>query len=310
VTSRFAALDCGSNSTRLLIADERGKSLLRTMRITRLSEGVDTAGTLTSVAMKRCFAVLNEFRELMDEAGVTSGLLVATSAVRDASNGNEFLAEAQRITGVTTSILSGDEEAAFSYAGATNGLGATDVVPMIVDIGGGSTELAVRLGTTLSSVSMQLGCVRVTERTLGRGVVGEPSRSNTIAMIESELDRAFARVPIFAELVGNVQLIGLAGTVATLAQLQSGLVHYERDAVHHQRLTRQTVQHWRDVLGAEPPEVRLSRPGMVAGREDVLVAGLYILDAIMGRFGVNELLTSEDDILDGIITSLLATRSL
>jgi exopolyphosphatase/guanosine-5'-triphosphate,3'-diphosphate pyrophosphatase len=123
-------------------------------------------------------------------------------------------------------------------------------------------------------------------------------------MIEAELDRAFAAVPDFDRVVGNVRLLGLAGTVATLAQLDAGLTVYDRDIVHHRLLTRAVVQEWRDRLARETPEERLTHPGMVVGREDVLTAGLYVLDAVMERFGVEELLSSESDILDGIVASL------
>jgi exopolyphosphatase/guanosine-5'-triphosphate,3'-diphosphate pyrophosphatase len=125
-------------------------------------------------------------------------------------------------------------------------------------------------------------------------------------MIELELDRAFDAVPVFQEVVANVRLVGLAGTVATLAQLDAGQANYDRDVVHHRVLSRTTVQHWRDLLARELPEERLTHPGMVLGREDVMPAGLYILDAVMERFNVEQLLSSENDILDGITSSLLA----
>jgi exopolyphosphatase/guanosine-5'-triphosphate,3'-diphosphate pyrophosphatase len=300
-----AVLDCGSNSTRLLVADSSGAVLRREMRITRLSQGVDASGRLTTEALARSYAVLGEYRGFMDDAHATRGLLVATSAVRDASNGEEFLGEARAISGVRSEILSGTEEATFSYAGATAGLEPSSSTTLILDIGGGSTEMAVVDNGALASYSMQLGCVRVTERALGRGVVTPASESAARAMIESELDLAFAAVPAFARVARNVRLVGLAGTVSTLAALDAGLSHYDRAVVHHRHLSRQTVQRWRDRLGAETPDVRLTHPGMVAGREDVMAAGLYILDAVMARFGVDELLSSENDILDGIAASLL-----
>jgi exopolyphosphatase / guanosine-5'-triphosphate,3'-diphosphate pyrophosphatase len=305
VAEVVAALDCGSNSTRLLIVDERNETLRREQRITRLSQGVDATKTLVPEALQRSYDVLSEYRGFMDEAGVTRGLLVATSAVRDASNGADFLAEARRRTGVEVRILDGREEATFSYAGATSGLAPDSRSTMIVDVGGGSTEVALEIDGDLKSYSMQLGCVRVTERALGKGVVSAESDAAARAMIESELDRAWAAVPEFATLVGNVRLVGLAGSVSTLAQLDAGLAVYDRDAVHHRRLSLATVELWRDRLSSESPEARLARPGMVRGREDVLHAGLYILVAVMTRFGVTELLTSENDILDGITASLL-----
>jgi exopolyphosphatase/guanosine-5'-triphosphate,3'-diphosphate pyrophosphatase len=305
VTEVVAALDCGSNSTRLLIENSIGDVLRREVRITRLSQGVDASGRLTGEAMARSYEVLKEYREYMDAAGVERGLLVATSAVRDASNGEEFLNEAGHITGVEAEILNGAQEASYSYDGATSGLAPDPRTTVVLDIGGGSTEMAMMLGSTMFSYSMQLGCVRVSERALGRDVVTREGEEAARLMIDQELDRAFGMVPAFATLDSEVRLVGLAGTIATLAQLDAGLAVYDRDAVHHRRLSRETVVEWRDRLGKETPAVRLTHPGMVVGREDVLVAGLFVLDAVMERFGVSELLSSENDIIDGITASLL-----
>lgn len=300
-----AALDCGSNSTRLLIANS-DEALRREMRITRLSQGVDSSGTLTSEALQRSYDVLSEYRSYMDALEVGRGLLVATSAVRDAANGQEFLSRAREITGVDARILSGDEEATFSYNGATADLTPDSRPTLIVDIGGGSTELAMVTDRTMHSYSMQLGCVRVTERALGSGIVTPESDARARDMISAELEKAWSAEPAFREVAGNVRLVGLAGTVATLAQLDAGLSTYDRDAVHHRVITRSVVERWRDTLARETPQARLARPGMVAGREDVLTAGLYVLDAVLERFGVTELLSSENDILDGIAQSLLS----
>ena len=286
--------------------NERNETIRREARITRLSQGVDATRTLLPEARQRSYDVLSEYRSYMDQAGVERGLLVATSAVRDAVNGDEFLDEARRRTRVDVRILDGNEEATFSYVGATSGLPADDRSTVIVDVGGGSTELAVKINDVLESYSMQLGCVRVTERALGKGVVSVASDNAAREMIEAELDRAWREVPDLARLVGQVRLVGLAGSVSTLAQLDAGLETYDRDAVHHRTLSLATVELWRDRLAAESPEDRLARPGMVKGREDVLHAGLYILVAVMTRLGANELLTSENDILDGITDSLLA----
>ena len=276
------------------------------MRITRLSQGVDSSGTLTSEALQRSYDVLSEYRSYMDALEVGRGLLVATSAVRDAANGQEFLSRAREITGVDARILSGDEEATFSYNGATADLTPDSRPTLIVDIGGGSTELAMVTDRTMHSYSMQLGCVRVTERALGSGIVTPESDARARDMISAELEKAWSAEPAFREAAGNVRLVGLAGTVATLAQLDAGLSTYDRDAVHHRVITRSVVERWRDTLARETPQARLARPGMVAGREDVLTAGLYVLDAVLERFGVTELLSSENDILDGIAQSLLS----
>ena len=303
MTDAVAAVDCGSNSTRLLIAGPEG-SYAREMRITRLSQGVDASRTLIAPALERTYAVLDEYRAIMDRYGVTRGLLVATSAVRDAANGAAFIAEAGRRTRLDARILSGQEEASLSFAGATADLDPVNVPTLVVDVGGGSTELAARVDDHLESFSMQLGCVRISERALGSGVVTAPAARAAREMIDAELDRAFAEVPGFARLRGTLRMVGLAGTVATLAQMDAQLAAYDRDVVHHRTLAREVVVRWRDRLGAETPEQRLTHLGMMRGREDVLVGGLYVLDAVMERFGARELLSSESDILDGIVASL------
>jgi exopolyphosphatase/guanosine-5'-triphosphate,3'-diphosphate pyrophosphatase len=306
VADAIAAFDCGSNSTRLLVANADGAPLVRLMNITRLSQGVDASRTLLPDAMERTFAVLRTYRAACDREGVTRGQLVATSAVRDAANGEEFLRRAHEIVGVPVSVLGGEEEAALSYVGATKDLVPVETPTMIVDIGGGSTELAVELEGALVSYSMQLGSVRVTERALGRGVVSATSDLAARAMIDVEIESAFSARPDFEAVVGQVRLVGLAGTVATLAQMDADLLVYDREVVHHRTLSLATVDRWRDLLASETPEVRLGHPGMVKGREDVLPAGLYILDAVMRRLDVDPLLSSENDILDGIVGSLLA----
>lgn len=304
MTSPLAALDCGSNSTRLFIVGADGSPITRRTVITRLSAGVDEHGTLRDEAMERTFAVLRTYREAMDEAAVGEGLLVATSAVRDAANGREFLERAEAIVGVPARILSGGEEANYSYRGATAELDDTSTPILIVDIGGGSTELALKVKGELESFSMQLGCVRVAERVLGYGVVSPEREAATREMIGAELDRAFHARPSFHHVVGHVRLVGLAGTVATLVAMERGVSVYERSLIHHQRLERTVVRAWRERLASETPSQRLAHPGMSEGREDVLVAGLYVLEAVMDRFAVGELLSSESDILDGITASL------
>jgi len=256
--------------------------------------------------MQRAFDTLGEYRSYMDDASIDDGLLVATSAVRDARNGQDFLARAQRVVGVSARILDGNEEATLSYRGATQDLAPDPRPTMIVDIGGGSTEMALMRDDVLSSFSMQLGCVRVSERALGSGVVDASADARARTMIAAELDRAFAAEPAFGEVAGRVRLVGLAGTVATLVQLERGISHYERSLVHHQRVTREGVERWRQTLMRETPEERLGHAGMVRGREDVLAAGLYVLAGVMDRLEVDELLSSESDILDGIALSLLA----
>jgi exopolyphosphatase/guanosine-5'-triphosphate,3'-diphosphate pyrophosphatase len=300
-----AAIDCGTNSTRLLIVADDGTQLVREMRITRLGQGVDASGSLAPEARERNNECLRHYAELMRAHGVGRARLAATSAARDATNGAEFLAEASRITGATVELLSGAEEAALSFAGATADLEPSERVTMIVDIGGGSTELAAEIAGHLVARSMQVGCVRVSERALGHGVVSPEGERAARELVRAALDGALAAAPELGALAGRVRLLGLAGTVSTLAQIDAGQARYDREAVHHRLLTRSDVRRWREVLGAESPAERLEHPGMVRGREDVLVAGLVVLEEVMDRFGADELLTSENDILDGLVAEMI-----
>jgi exopolyphosphatase/guanosine-5'-triphosphate,3'-diphosphate pyrophosphatase len=305
MSGNVAALDCGSNSTRLFICGPNGEPLLREMTITRLSAGVDESRTLLPDAMERTFDALRNYRQHMDAYHVSSGLLVATSAVRDALNGEEFLAQAREIVGVDARILTGLEEASYSYDGATADLADSQGTVVICDIGGGSTELAMRdADQVLHGVSLQLGCVRVTERALGPELVTEERATATTALIEQEIRRGFEMDPAFAAIKGPVTFLGLAGTVATLVQLEFDVRTYERERVHLQSVSYDRVLWWRNRLGALTPQERLELPGMVRGREDVIVSGLFILEAVMRHLGVASLLSCENDILDGVCASL------
>jgi len=300
-----AAIDCGTNSTRLLIADDAGRVLRREMRITRLGEDVDATGTLADAALQRNFDVLTQYATYMREAHVTRSRLVATSAARDAANGAFFLERAAEITGARVALLSGHEEAQLSLRGATADLPDVEAPTMILDIGGGSTEMAAMVNGELLAFSMQLGCVRVTERATGVGILTPAARERANDMIAAELQRAWSQVPGFEGLVGNVRVVGLAGMVATLSQLVAGVAEYDRERVHHQRLTLSNVVEWCERLGREEPAARLRFPGMVAGREDVLPAGLLILESVMLRCAVGEILSSENDILDGLAATMV-----
>ena len=304
MTNNVAALDAGTNSTRLLIADASGKTLERVMTITRLGEGVDEHGRLGEAAMERVFAALLHYRSLMDHYEVATARMACTSAVRDASNGEDFLERAEALIRCPVQILSGEEEAALSFAGAVAHAPATSTPRLVVDIGGGSTELVVEVGSRLESVSLQLGCVRLTERCL----VSDPPTQAELQLAKSAISQQFERIAPAMPLLGSqpsVQLIGLAGTVASLALLEQRLATYDRAKVHHQRIGRDVVRNWISTLSAETNSVRRQHVGMEPGRADVLLGGLLVLDAIMERVHATELLTSESDILDGLVASLL-----
>ena len=300
-----AAIDCGTNSTRLLVVDASGRPLERLMRITRLGQGVDATGRLAPEAIDRCVAVLVEFRGVMDRLGVGRGRLAATSAARDAANGAVFLAAAGEATGLRPELLTGLDEGRLSLAGAVADLDPSEGPFLVLDIGGGSTELVAGDGPDdpeLAAVSLQLGCVRLSERFLTSDPPTAAELAAARAEVDAQLDRAVADHPRFA---GAHRLVGLAGTVTTLVSLDQGMTVYDRDRVHHTVLTADDVTRWYEDLAADTAAGRLGRPGMVPGRQDVIVGGALILAAVMERLGLAECLVSEADILDGLAASQL-----
>jgi len=304
-STAIAAIDCGTNSTRLLVADGQGRPLERLMRITRLGQGVDATGRLAPEAIERCLAALREFRGVMDGLGVTRGRLTATSAARDAANGADFLAAAGEVTGLRPELLSGLEEGRLSLAGAVADLDLGDGPFLVLDIGGGSTELVAADGPddpALAAVSLQLGCVRLSERFLTDDPPTGAELSAAAEEVAAQLGSAVAAHPRYRE---TRRLVGLAGTVSTLASLQLGLAEYDRDRIHHAELAAGDVAGWFHRLAAEPAADRLVRPGMEPGRQDVIVGGALILHAVMERFGFDRCLVSEADILDGLVASQL-----
>jgi exopolyphosphatase/guanosine-5'-triphosphate,3'-diphosphate pyrophosphatase len=300
----LAAVDCGTNSTRLLVVGPSGDVRAREMTITRLGEGVDATQRLRPDAMERTFAALRSYRAVMDAEGVGRARLVATSAVRDSTNGKDFLLAAADIIGAPAELLPGSEEGRLSFAGATGDLPAEPGAVVVVDIGGGSTELVTASDGRVLSVSLDIGCVRLTERYL----TGDPPTAEevgaAVAAVASELGRAVEALPPLADLDPAARLVGLAGTVSTLTSLELGLVHYDRDRIHHAVLTAEAVARWCAVLGAERVEERAQRPGLPPGRQDVIFGGALVLREVMTNLGFGECIVSEDDILDGLIMSL------
>jgi exopolyphosphatase/guanosine-5'-triphosphate,3'-diphosphate pyrophosphatase len=299
-----AAVDCGTNSTRLLIAGADGSTLERRMQITRLGAAVDRSGRLQPAAIRRTLDVLQEYRRAMSKAGVKRILAVATSAIRDASNSASFLQPAARTIGAELRVLTGTEEGRLSYRGAASELDPDEGPYLVVDIGGGSTELVTALGDgPIEEVSLDVGCVRLTERFLG----GDPpsagqlteARAHVVALMED----ARRNRPALGR---STTLVGLAGTVSALTMLSLGLRSYDRTAVHHARLSRAAVARLLSELAAESVEERRARAGMEHDRADVIVGGAVILLAVLEVFGFEELVVSESDILDGMVAELLS----
>jgi len=297
-----AAIDCGTNSTRLLIIDSNGSTVERLMTITKLGEGVDATGRLLPDAVDRTLEQLRHFRELMDQHGVESFRAIATSAARDVSNSADLFAPARAILGQELEIITGDEEeAGLSFSGAVTGLPESDGPFLMVDIGGGSTEFAFGTDRCETSISLDVGSVRLTERYLVHDPPLPEELTAAISLSEAHLDDMFLAIPGVGA-AGTV--LGVAGTITTVAAVELGLAVYDRDAIHHFRLTRDATEDVFRTLATEALSDRVHNPGLAPERAGVIVGGLCILVAIMRRMGLDELVVSEHDILDGLITSL------
>ena len=285
-----------------MIVERDGSTLSRLMRITRLGEGVDATHLLAPTALERTMSVLAEYRIAMDEAGVTAARLVATSAVRDARNGDRFLRDAAGVVGVRAELLDGQAEGVLACRGATADLPAVEGDDVVVDIGGGSTELAVRHDGTVRAVSLDVGCVRLTERFLHHDPPTVDELGAAVEHVRSSLRHAQDGLP---QVAPESRLVGLAGSVTTLAALELGLDGYDPARTHHAVLTRHALDHWYEILVAEPASARARRPAVAAGREDVIAAGALVLREVMASFGFEQCIVSETDILDGLAMSLL-----
>ena len=298
----LAGIDCGTNSTRLLVADGEGKTLERLMRITRLGQGVDATGRLAPEAVDRTVAVLREYREVMDRHGVERVRMTATSAARDAANRDDFFAAATEAVGVTPELLGGEEEARLSFLGATAELDPEDGPFLVADIGGGSTEFAVGVPPEPDGVlSADIGCVRITEKFLHSDPPAPEELSQAFDVVRGHLDDVARVIPSVAEVK---RLVGLAGTVTTMAAVELGLATYDRDRIHHFVLTRAAAEDVFRTLATERRADRIHNPGLEEARADVIVGGAVIVTAILRYFELDECIVSEADILDGLVMSL------
>lgn len=296
-----AAIDCGTNSVRLLVTDGT-RTLSRLMRITRLGQGVDATGRLDPDAVERTLEVLGEYRAEMDRLGATRVRMAATSASRDAANRHEFFERATTILGAEPELLSGEEEAQLSFRGATADLDPTDGPFVVVDIGGGSTEFAVGGSELEGAVSVDMGCVRLTEKYLH----GDPPRPEELANALSIVGQHLADVQRLLPSVGAPsRFIGLAGTVTNVAAVEIGLATYDPEVIHHFVLSRDAVEDVFRTLATEAWADRIHNPGLERERADVIVGGCCVLVQIFRTFGFDECLVSESDILDGLAASLL-----
>jgi exopolyphosphatase/guanosine-5'-triphosphate,3'-diphosphate pyrophosphatase len=310
--TRVAAFDCGTNSLRLLIADLDPESgamteLVREMRIVRLGQGVDRTGRFAEDAIARTFAALDEYAALVAEHRPELIRFCATSAARDAENAAAFLTGVEERLGVVPEVIEGHEEARLSFEGVLRGLGRSDrpesaAGPVLVlDIGGGSTELIVGTTTTdLVTESLDIGSVRLTERHLH----DDPPTPAQVAALRADVDAALAGARVDPASAGTV--VGVAGTVTTVAAGVLGLPAYDRRRIHLARLARADVHATVLALVQMSVEERRALGYMHPGRADVIGAGALILDRVLERTTVDELIVSESDILDGIAWSRVA----
>ncbi|MEV0195169.1 Ppx/GppA phosphatase family protein [Nonomuraea sp. NPDC050691] len=313
---RVAAVDCGTNSVRLLIADVSDDTLTeveRRMEIVRLGQGVDRTGRLAADALERTFGAMRGYRKLIDQHGAERTRVVATSATRDAANRDEFVAGVREIFGVDPEVVTGSEEAELSFTGATRGLVRLSPEtehpqgPMppylVVDIGGGSTEFVLGSAHAEAALSVDIGCVRLTERHL-RDAGDPPSATaleSVVADIEDALDKVTEAVPVERAHT----LVGLAGSVTTVAGIALDLPEYDPARIHHARIDAETVHEVTRRLLAMTHGERAAIPVMHPGRVDVIGVGALILDRVVRRFAFSQVVVSEHDILDGIAWSLI-----
>jgi len=305
-TTRVAAIDCGTNSIRLLVADldvEAGSltDLDRRMTIVRLGQDVDRTGRLAPEALERTFAACDEFAGVLTEFGSPPLRFVATSASRDASNRDEFVAGVYERLGVEPEVVSGAQEAALSFAGAVRGLGprAGGGPFLVVDIGGGSTEFVRGTSIPESARSVDVGCVRMTERHLR----SDPPTAAEIAAAQFDIEAAIDLAAAEVDLHHIGTLIGVAGTVTTVSAINLGLPEYDSVAIHGSVIPAEAVRSITSELLQMTHSQRSAIGVMHPGRVDVIGAGALVLRSIVDRVGATEVVVSETDILDGICWS-------
>jgi exopolyphosphatase/guanosine-5'-triphosphate,3'-diphosphate pyrophosphatase len=305
--TRLGAVDIGTNSTRLMVADADGRdaplhTVDRRMRITRLGQGVDATRRFAPEAIERTVAVLREYQAALEQHEVTRVRAVATSAARDATNRDEFFAPARdALGGVELEVVSGDEEARLSFLGATTGIDEPSPY-LVVDIGGGSTEFIVGAREPEGSLSIDIGCVRLTEHYLHGDPPTAEELSQAVSVVRDHLADVARELP---QVRDARTLIGLAGTITTVAAIEMGLPEYDAEKIHHFRLTKDAAEDVFRTLATESVAQRRHNPGLEPARADVIVGGTIVLVSILRAFGFDELLVSEADILDGLIRSQL-----
>jgi exopolyphosphatase/guanosine-5'-triphosphate,3'-diphosphate pyrophosphatase len=301
--TRVAGIDCGTNSIRLLIADVARSGLtdvVREMRIVRLGQGVDRTGRLAPEALERTRVALADYAATIRRHEAERVRMVATSATRDADNREEFTAMVRAELGVDPEVISGQQEAALTFAGAASALAAVTDPLLVVDIGGGSTELVRGADGTLRAHSMDVGCVRMTERHLR----DDPPTAEQIAATVDDVRAATDHARVDVPLDGPLTFVGVAGTVTTVAAIALGLERYDPEVIHGSTITGAQIKDVTERLLRMTHTERAALPVMHPGRVDVIGGGALVLRTLVEETGVDAVVASEHDILDGIALSL------
>ncbi len=305
---RVAAIDCGTNSIRLLIADIEGdnfREVIRTMEIVRLGQGVDETGQFHPDAITRTLAAVDKFAAEIAKRGVQKIRFCATSATRDATNRHLFVDGVRERLGIEPEVISGEEEASLSFTGAIQDFSPSDGPFLVVDIGGGSTEFVFGTTHVEFAKSVNIGCVRMTERHF----TNDPIQTNDIEKARSDIQAAIAIAAALVPITQAKTLIAVAGTATTVAAAALNLPEYDRYAIHLARITAAQAHEASEMFLTQNREQRLSLGYMHPGRVDVIPAGSLVLSEIMKATGATEFVASESDILDGIAHSIVGKQS-
>ena len=300
---RVAAIDCGTNSIRLLIADIDGnnfREIVRDMEIVRLGQGVDQTGQFHPDAIARTLAAVDKFATEIAKRGVEKIRFCATSATRDATNRHLFVDGVRERLGIELEVISGDEEAALSFAGAIKDLDPSNGPFLVVDIGGGSTEFVFGTSTVENARSVNIGCVRMSERHFA----SDPATPEQIEAARTDIQAAIAQAAAVVPITKAKTLVAVAGTATTVAAAALDLPEYDRYAIHLSRISAQQTHDAATMFATKTREQRLSLGYMHPGRVDVIAAGSLVLSEIMKATGATEFVASESDILDGMAFSL------
>ena len=296
--SKVAAIDCGTNSIRLLISED-GREIIREMEIVKLGEGVDRTKNFSPIAVERTLVALRRFKALIDHHKVERVRFCATSATRDAQNRKIFTEPVESILGVAPEVIVGIEEARLSFLGATSELPISDAPFLVVDIGGGSTEFVLGERNVQSAISVDIGCVRMTERHFTNDSPTEQEIASTRLDINRAIDQVETEVPISSART----LVAVAGTATTVAAAALKLPTYDREAIHGARISAERTFEISNWLLSMDKNERANLGFMHPGRVEVIAAGALVLAEILKRTGAREFVASERDILDGIVAT-------